>query len=100
MLAQTFFIGDGLGTGSAQQTFNVPTGATRLFWGFADGAPGFGSPSAAVLPSGYGDNLGSLSVTYNLNLVGEPGGEIPEPSTVVLMGLGIAALTLLRRRKA
>ena len=47
-LGQTFFIGDGLtgsGTGGIQ-TFVAPTGATRLFLGFADafgfgGSPGF-----------------------------------------------------------
>jgi hypothetical protein len=99
LLAQVFFIGDGLGTGSAHQTFNVPTGATRLFWGFADGAPGFGSSSAAASPNGYGDNLGFLAVNYDFNqslgLV-----DAPEPASIVLMGLGIAALTLLRRRRA
>jgi hypothetical protein len=100
LLAQVFFIGNGLGTGSAQQTFNVPTGATRLFWGFADGAPQFGSPSAAILPNGYSDNGGSLNATYNLALVEVPLEGVPEPSTIVLMGLGIGALTLLRRRRA
>jgi hypothetical protein len=103
LLAQVFFIGDGQGS-AGQQTFNVPTGATRLFWGFADGAPGFGSPSQPALPNGYADNTGSLSVNYSLN-----DGKInnaaevlstPEPSSIVLMGLGIAALTLLRRRRA
>ena len=37
LLAQVFFIGDGQGS-AGQQTFNIPTGATRLFWGFGDGA--------------------------------------------------------------
>jgi len=93
LLAQVFFIGDGLGTGSTQQTFNVPTGATRLFWGFTDG---IGST-----PGTYGDNSGSLNFTYTLNELNQSlVVSTPEPSTIVLMGLGIAALTLLRRRRA
>jgi hypothetical protein len=40
LLGQVFFIGDGLGTGSIVQQFFVPSGATRLFFGFADGIPG------------------------------------------------------------
>jgi hypothetical protein len=51
------------------------------------------------LPGTYGDNSGSLNVYYNLNqsLVFV---DTPEPSSIILMGLGIAALTLLRRRRA
>ena len=67
LLAQVFFVGDGRGTGYGQQTFYVPTGASRLFFGFADGVPEFGSPSGPVNPGAYGDNLGSLNVNYNLN---------------------------------
>jgi hypothetical protein len=53
-LQQVFFIGEGLtGTGSGQrQTFVVPTGATRLFLGSADGvgqnANNFGAFDAEV----------------------------------------------------
>ena len=38
-LNQTFFIGDGLtGTGSGSvQHFAIPTGKTKIFFGFADG---------------------------------------------------------------
>jgi hypothetical protein len=100
LLAQVFFIGDGRGNGSLQQTFSVPAGATRLFFGFADGVPEFGSPEAPVNPGAYGDNTGSLSVNYSLNEVNRPLVHNPEPSTIVLMGLGIAALTLLRRHRA
>ena len=100
LLAQVFFIGDGRADGLAQQTFNVPTGATRLYFGFADGVPEFGSPSGPVNPSAYGDNTGSLNVNLDLNEVNQSIVHNPEPSTIVLMGLGIAALTLLRRRKA
>ena len=55
-LAQTFFIGDGRTSAGRPQRFHVPTGATRLYFGFADawsfeGPPGF-----------YADNNGSLKV--------------------------------------
>jgi hypothetical protein len=99
LLAQVFFIGDGQGS-AGQQTFNVPTGASRLFFGFGDGVPEFGAPSAPVNPGAYGDNLGSLNVTYSLNEVNLPHVNNPEPSSIVLMGLGVAALALLRRRRA
>ncbi len=59
-LGQVFFIGDGR-QGGARQLFKAPSGATRLFLGFADGDGGTG------LPGYYQDNHGSLSVTYCLN---------------------------------
>lgn len=59
LLNQTFFIGDGLtGTGSgAKQRFMVPTGATNLYLGFADGVPD---------PGAYGDNVGALSASFTI----------------------------------
>jgi hypothetical protein len=57
-LGQVFFIGDGLtdtGKGQAQQ-FVAPTGATRLFIGFADASGFSGEPGC------YGDNKGVFSV--------------------------------------
>lgn len=57
-LGQVFFIGDGLtGQGSGdRQLFNVPEGATRLFFGVADGF-GFGGH-----PGAYEDNDGAFHV--------------------------------------
>jgi hypothetical protein len=51
-VAQTFFIGDGAG-----RTFIVPSGATRLFLGFADAYLYVGEPGW------YGNNTGQLAVT-------------------------------------
>lgn len=58
-VGQVFFIGDGkTGTGDGDvQTFKVPTGATMLYLGYADGFAFQGTPGA------YGDNTGGLSVT-------------------------------------
>lgn len=83
LLHQTFFIGDGrTDTGNVIQQFLVPATATRLFLGFADGAV-FGSPSAQVAPGHYGDNTGSLQVTFEI---------VPEPCTWLLLGSSLAAL--------
>ena len=89
LIGQTFFVGDGLtGTGSGSiQQFIVPTGATRLFLGFADaiffnGQAGF-----------YGDNTGSLAA--NVQIVPA---STPEPGSVALMALGLAALVIGRRK--
>ena len=61
-LRQVFYIGDGLtGTGSGvAQVFHLPSSATRLYLGFADGYFQLG------LPGFYGDNTGSLTASYNV----------------------------------
>jgi hypothetical protein len=51
-IAQTFFIGDGKG-----RRYEVPSGATRLYLGFADAAA-YNGP-----PGWYGNNAGQLQVT-------------------------------------
>ena len=93
LLGQVFFIGDGLGTGPVTQRFYVPVSATRLFFGFADGITGFGSASQPVAPGQYNDNSGSISVNYDFI-------PTPEPLSFLLVGAGLAALALLRRRLA
>ncbi len=89
VLGQIFFLGDGLtGTGSGStQVFNIPTGATRLFLGFAD-APSFnGNPGAFV------DNNGSITVDFSLNA------GAPEPGTYAMLLSGLAAVILARKRR-
>ncbi len=90
LLNQQFFIGDGLtGNGSgATQKFFVPTGATRLFLGFAD-AGGYNGD-----PGGYFDNSGALTVSLRA---------VPAPSALAAFVIGVvpgAAVLLRRRRKA
>ncbi len=94
-LGQVFYIGDGK-TGynnpaGTTQLWNVPSGATRLFLGFADAFNNFTGAWGA-----YGDNGGSLNVT----ITGIVPASVPEPGTIMLMGLGLAGLALLRKKAA
>ena len=93
-LAQVFVVGNGLTGGPTDpvgvtQTFNIPTAATRLFLGFADANGFIGAPTM------FGDNVGGLSGTVNVTL-----NPVPEPGTMLLMGLGFAGLALLRKKLA
>lgn len=87
-LQQVFFIGDGIGASAVTQNFHVPTGATRLYLGFADAFDG----SAVTGQTGwYDDNAGTLSVTINA---------IPEPSTYALIvGCSLLGVAAWRRRQ-
>ncbi len=62
MLNQVFFVGDGLNTIPAQQSFYVPIGATRLFLGTMDG-------------NGWNNNFGSFTV----DVIG-----VPEPAALLM----------------
>jgi hypothetical protein len=89
LIGQTFFIGDGLTgnqTGALQQ-FIVPTGATNLYLGFADAMLFVGQAGM------YNDNTGSLAV--NLQIMPT---STPEPGSVAMMALGLAALLIGRRK--
>jgi hypothetical protein len=88
-LDQIFFIGDGLtGTGTGQeQTFDVPTGADRLYLGFAD--------SFDSVPSYYADNVGSLTATFAITTTTAT----PEPTYGFLLIGGLFIAVLLYRRK-
>jgi hypothetical protein len=84
-LDQVFFIGDGLtGTGTgAEQQFAVPTGATRLYLGFAD--------SFDSVPSFYADDVGSLNISLQI------ASAVPETATFLLLGAGLLLIGLMRR---
>jgi hypothetical protein len=84
LLNQIFFIGDGLtgtGTGNIQQ-FIAPTGATRLFLAVADSV---GSSTG---------NVGSL----NVDVYGATQSTVPEPASMLLLGLGLAGLAGFRKK--
>lgn len=86
LLQQVFFIGDGRDLADALQTFVVPTGATTLYLGFADGYGFSGTPGA------YGDNYGALNVSALV-------ASVPEPASMALAALGLATLLPLARRR-
>jgi len=82
-LKQPFFIGDGLTSGSVQQTIVIPVGATRLFLGTMDGYE-------------WRNNSGSFSVT-----VTQPPSDVPspEPASLSLLAGGLFALAFWKRRR-
>ena len=88
-LGQLFFVGDGFTGGAVQQQFLVPDGATRLFFGIADGGSFVGNPGF------YGDNVGTYAATWAVTT-----STVPEPATIALVGGGLLALGLARRRRA
>jgi hypothetical protein len=59
-LDQIFFIGDGRNAIGAKQQFVIPSGARRLYLGFADAFAFKGNPGT------YQDNSGSLSATFSV----------------------------------
>ncbi len=88
-LGQTFFIGDGFTNSSVQQNFYVPTGATRLYLGFADGFHFLGEPSW------YGDNHGSLTATLRFDSYNH----VPDPATAWLVAVPLAVVWYRARRR-
>ena len=87
VIGQTFYIGDGRTTGGELQRFYVPGGATRLYFGFADGDTFSGAPSW------YGDNSGNFTVTSDF------GPDVPEPGTIGLVSMALMGLCLRLRKR-
>jgi hypothetical protein len=88
LLGHQFFICDGRTAANVIQQFFIPDGATALYLGIADGFSFFGNPGA------YDDNAGTYSATYSISA----NTTVPEPSTVALLGIGLGAFALVRRR--
>jgi hypothetical protein len=83
-LKQVFFIGDGLTSTAAVQSFVVPAGATRLYLATHDGF-------------GWYNNVGAYEVT--IDGASEPP-PIPEPQTYALLLAGLALVGVAARRRA
>lgn len=92
LLRQVFYIGDGLTSSAAFQTFIAPTGSTRLFLGIPDGF-GFGGA-----PGAYDDNDGSYRVRIGVNDIPTPT-PVPEPSSLMMIILSAGVLAGSKRRQ-
>jgi hypothetical protein len=87
VLGQQFFIGDGRTATNLLQQFLVPDAATTLYLGIVDGSFFAGAPGY------YDDNVGSYQANYSVTTT------VPEPSTLLLLTVGLGALALGRRRR-
>jgi hypothetical protein len=87
VLGQQFFIGDGRTATNLVQQFLIPDAATTLYLGIADGFAFTGAPGF------YDDNVGSYQANYSVTTT------VPEPSTLLLLTVGLGALAIGRRRR-
>jgi len=103
-IGQSFYVGDGktgfCATAGAAcpgttQVWTVPATATALYLGFADG--GSTGPFTGAFGA-FDDDTGGFTVNVNTSGLSNP--TAPEPGTVMLLGLGLSALALLRRKIA
>lgn len=94
-IGQVFYIGDGKTSLNVFQTFLAPVGATRFALGIPDGF-GFNGPAGA-----YDDNDGNYRIRIGINDVPTPDPhDVPEPSNLALLLLGLVGIWVGRRRRS
>jgi hypothetical protein len=91
-VGQVFYIGNGVTSASVFQQFVAPAGATRVFFGITDAFGFNGAPGA------FDDNDGSYRIRVGINEVPTTTA-VPEPATLTLLGLGMAGLRYVRKRR-
>lgn len=79
------------------------TGETWSYTNFVPTEPNdYNGPGSeqylAMWSSGFWNDAGNVDAWYLSGYIGESGAPVPEPGTLVLVGVGLAAVFLLRRR--